>query len=52
MRTLEQLKDDVKYYQEIRDRASREGNYRTAEGAQWNIDNCKDKIYDMKMKGK
>ena len=48
MRTVEQLNEDIKYYQQVRDNAQKEGRFRTVEGAQQNIDRCRDKLYSMK----
>ena len=52
MKTLAEIEDSLKYFQEIRDRAKREGRHRTSEGAQWNIDNLNDAKYAQLRKGK
>ncbi len=48
MTKLQELKDNLKYYQEVYVRAIKERRLRTAEGAQWNIDRTQDKITELK----
>ncbi len=48
MTKLQELEDNLKYYQEVYVRATKEQRFRTAEGAQWNIDRTQDKIAKLK----
>ncbi len=48
MKTEEQIEADIKYYQQLRDAAQKERRFRTVEGAQQNIDRCRDKLYELK----
>lgn len=50
MKTLTELADDLKYYEEIRKRNQKERRFRMAEGAQQNIDRVIDEM--RKLKGK
>ena len=44
MTRLDEITESIKYYITIRDRAQKERRFRTVEGAQWNIDRCRDQL--------
>jgi len=50
MKTAEEIKKNMEFYTAIRDKAQKERRFRTVEGAQWNIDNCIDKLRELESK--
>ena len=48
MKTLDEITESIKYYITIRDRAQKERRFRTVEGAQWNIDRCRDQLIKLR----
>ena len=48
MRTVDEITESIKYYITIRDRAQKERRFRTVEGAQWNIDRCRDELIKLR----
>ncbi len=48
MKTLDEIIESIKYYTTIRDRAQKERRFRTVEGAQWNIDRCRDQLIKLR----
>ena len=44
MKTLDEITESIKYYITIRDRAQKERRFRTVDGAQSNIDRCRDEL--------
>ncbi len=48
MKTLDEITESIKYYITIRDRAQKERRFRTVEGAQWNIDRCRDELIKLR----
>ena len=48
MKTIEELKEDLKFYGEIYKRAKQDHRLRTMEGAQQNIDRTYDEINKLK----
>ena len=44
MRTAEKINEDIKFYTQIRDKAQKERRFRTVDGAQSNIDRCRDEL--------
>ncbi|MBT5539895.1 MAG: hypothetical protein HOK29_13280 [Candidatus Marinimicrobia bacterium] len=48
MKIEEEINEDIKYYISIRNKAHTERRFRTAEGAQWNIDRCMDQLIKLR----
>ncbi len=48
MRTVDEITESIKYYITIRDRAQKERRFRTVDGAQWNIDRCRDELIKLR----
>jgi hypothetical protein len=48
MKTLDEITESIKYYITIRDRAQKERRFRTVDGAQWNIDRCRDELIKLR----
>ncbi len=46
-KTEQQINDNIKFYQQVRDKAQKERRFRTVEGAQWNIDRCMDELHKL-----
>ncbi len=46
-KTEQQINDNIKFYQQVRDKAQKERRFRTVEGAQWNIDRCMDELQQL-----
>jgi len=48
MRSVDKINLDIQFYTAIRDRAQKERRFRTVEGAQWNIDRCRDELIKLR----
>lgn len=48
MRSVEKINEDIEFYTQIRDKAQKERRFRTVDGAQWNIDRCRDELRKLK----
>ena len=48
MKTVDKINEDIKFYTQIRDKAQKERRFRTVDGAQWNIDRCRDELIKLR----